>query len=550
METLISATDGATYDDLRSAFRWQLPLAFNIGALCADRHPRQDLALIELDEEGRERRFSFGDLTDLSNRLANAMTIGLGIRPGDRVAIILPQSVENGLTHLACYKCGAIALPLSGLFGPDALEYRLGDSEAAVVVTDSAHMALAVELATGTGTKVVCVDRDSRHPLRFWTLVEDASGEFDVHRSGPDAPVLLIYTSGTTGSPKGTLHGQRVLFGHLPGFELSHNFFGRADDRFWTPADWAWIGGLLDALLPTWFHGRSVVSTKRAKFDPEWALDLISRQGIRNVFLPPTALKVMRQNLQRPDRTSLRTIGCGGEPLGDEILAWTKENLGVEVNEFYGQTEANLLVGNSSAVWPVKPGSMGLPYPGHDVAILRTDGSLAETGEVGQVAVRSPDPVMFLEYWRKPEATAEKMTADGAWLLTGDLAHADDDGYLWYASRDDDVITSAGYRIGPAEIEACLMRHPGVASAAAIGVPDPVRGEVVKVFIVPTRTGDEGSDFEAEIRGFVRTRLATYLYPRFVEFTSELPLTTTGKIRRAELRDREIRRSGVQSGGA
>jgi len=545
-ERAVEKPGNPSYEGLKAAFRWQIPDRFNIGSLCADRHPPERTALVEIDEQGGERSFTFGDLAVTSNRLANALRGGLGIGSGDRVGIVLPQRLETGLVHLAAYKLGAIALPLSGLFGPDALTYRLGDSEARVVFTDAAHLDLVTEVAAETGAAVVCVDREVGAPRSFWDLVESGASAFEPAATGPDSPALLIYTSGTTGSPKGALHGHRTLFGHLPGFELSHDFFGAPDDRFWTPADWAWIGGLMDALIPSWFHGRPVVATRRAKFDPEWAVGLIAEQGIRNTFLPPTALKLMRGSLSGKRDVGLRTIGCGGEPLGEEILNWTKEHLGVTINEFYGQTEANLLVGNCSPAWDVRPGSMGRPYPGHEVAILGPDGTELPAGEVGQVALRTPDPVMFLEYWRKPEETAGKLSKDGRWLLTGDLARADSDGYLWYVSRDDDVITSAGYRIGPAEIESCLIRHPAVATAAAIGVPDPVRGEVVKVFLVPTGAVAPGAELEAEIRDFVRNRLAAYLYPRYVEFVDDLPMTTTGKVRRTELRERE---SAAESAG-
>lgn len=542
-QALVRWPGRASYDAIRSSFTWRIPASLNLGALCADRHPASRTALIEVAENGAERSYTFGQLATGSNRLANALRGEIEIEAGDRVAIVLPQSVETGLAHLACYKLGAVALPLSGLFGPDALEYRLSDSGARAVITDSQHLEMVQAVAAQTGATVICTDPDvSGAPHRFWDLLDSAFSGFAPLACNPETPALLIYTSGTTGTPKGALHGHGVLYGHLPGFELSHNFFGEEQDRFWTPADWAWIGGLMDALIPTWFHGRAVVSAHRAKFDPEWALRLIETQKVRNVFLPPTALKMMRQTIERPHRGILRTIGSGGETLGDEILAWTREQLGVTVNEFYGQTEANLVIGNCSAAWEVRAGSMGRPYPGHELAILRGDGSPAPPGEIGQVAVRAPDPVMFLEYWRKPQETREKFTADGRWLLTGDLAHMDEDGYYWYSARDDDVITSAGYRIGPAEIESCLLRHPAVANAAAIGVPDAVRGEVVKAFIVPaTQLGDSEGALEREIQEFVRRRLAAYLYPRHIEFVEALPMTTTGKVRRTELRERELR---------
>lgn len=541
-----------TYESLRASFRWQIPEQVNIGLLCADRHRKDALALIDIAPDGSAQRYTFGDLARESSRLANALAQRLGFKAGTRLAIVLPQRVETGLAHLAAYKLGAVAVPLSGLFGPDALRYRLADSGASAVITDSAHLEPVAEVAAQTGAQVICTESVAAPHHGFWELLRDGAGSFEPVASGAQTPALLIYTSGTTGSPKGALHGHRVLHGHLPGFDLAHEFFGRPDDLFWTPADWAWIGGLMDALIPSWFHGRPVVASRRQKFDPEWALRLIAEHGVRNVFLPPTALKMMREAQDHdhvPARPSLRTIMCGGEALGEEILRWTRERLGVTINEIYGQTEANYIVGNCASVWDVRPGSMGRPYPGHDVAVLREDGEPAAPGELGQVALRAPDPVMFLEYWGKPEETRAKMSGDGRWLLTGDLAHADEQGYLWYSSRNDDVITSGGYRIGPTEIETCLMRHPAVAMAAAVGVPDPLRGEAVKAFVVLAKDHEPSAELETEIRELVKRRLAAYLYPRHVEFTSELPMTTTGKIRRADLRALEIARAAATGQG-
>ena len=522
-----------------------------MGALCADRHPGDAVALIEVDAAGRRREHTFGQVAQASNRLANALRDGLGLSAGDRVGIVLPQRLETGLAHLASYKIGAVALPLSGLFGPDALRYRLGDSGARAVITDEAHIELVAEVAADTGATVISVDGARSPHLDFWELLQSGASAASHASTRPDTPALLIYTSGTTGAPKGALHGHRVLHGHLPGFDLSHEFFGQPDDLFWTPADWAWIGGLMDGLMPSWFHGRPVLAARQSKFDPDWALRLMAEHAVRNVFLPPTALKLMRQASVRDLDLRLRTIGSGGEPLGDEVLAWAREHLGVTINEFYGQTEANLLVGNCAAVWEVRPGSMGRPYPGHEVSVIRDDGAPAAIGEVGQIAVRAPDPVMFLGYWGKPEETLAKFTPDGSMLLTGDLASMDADGYFWYSSRSDDVINSAGYRIGPAEIEGCLIRHPAVLLAAVIGVPDPVRGEAVKAFVVLSEGHLASPDLETQIGEFVRAQLAAYLYPRHVEFVPELPLTTTGKVRRSELRarERELRAADCGPGG-
>lgn len=534
---------GRGYDELRRAFRWKIPAEFNMASACADRHDPAALALVVSPGED-PRRYSFGDISELSRRLANALR-GLGIGRGDRVGVILPQGLETALAHLATYRLGGVAVPLSILFGPDALRYRLADSGARAVLTDAAGTEKVRDIAPDLPQLEVVISTDSAGTrigsvTSFWEVVRSASASFEPVRTSSEDPALLIYTSGTTGPPKGALHAQRVLLGHLPGFELSHEFFPQPGDLFWTPADWAWIGGLMDALLPSWYHGIPVVAGARGRFDPEWAFWLLGDHGIRNAFFPPTALKMMRQTEIRPRHLVLRTVMSGGEVLGEEVLNWGREALGVTINEIFGQTEANYVVGNCSASWPVRPGSMGRPYPGHDVEVMTPDGKRAPAAETGEICIRSPDPVVFLEYWGRPDATAEKFRA--GWLRTGDMGELDGDGYLWYRARADDVINSAGYRIGPSEIEECLLRHHAVALAAVIGIPDETRGQAIKAFVVLKGGLDPSSGLEQDIRTFVRARLAAYEYPREVEFVTQLPLTTTGKIRRTELREMEEKR--------
>ena len=350
--------------------------------------------------------------------------------------------------------------------------------------------------------------------------------------TGAEAPAYLIYTSGATGPPKGALHAHRSLFGHLPGFESYYEFAPRPDDIIWTPADWAWMGGLMDVLIPAWYHGM-IVLTAEDDFDPGGSFDLMAELGVTLAFLPPTALKMMRASgVSRPD-LSLRAVFSGGAPLGSEMLEWAEETFGCHINEGYGQTEANLVVGHCASVWPVRPGSMGRALPGHEVLIQDEEGNRL-IGREGEICVHSPDPVMMLGYWNRPEATAEKYR-DG-WLLTGDLGLEDSDGYLWFRSRQDDVITSRGYRIGPGEIEESLMTHPAVAMCAVVGVPDEIRGDVPAAFVV-LRSGAEPSEqLAVELQNHVRTRLAAHETPRHVTFLKELPRTTTGKIMRRALR--------------
>lgn len=537
---------GNTYAGVVDAFRWKVPRYYNIGVDVCDKwsSQRYRLALIFEDELGHVEKYTFWELRRLSNRLANALS-ALGIQRGDRVGVLLPQCPETAISHIATYKIGAVAIPLFTLFGPDALEYRLSNGEAKAIITDEANLEKVLEIKgrlPKLGLVMVTKGEQPQGVTDFWQATEKASAEFTPARTKADDPALIIYTSGTTGPPKGALHAHRVVLGHLPGVEFFHNFFPKKDDLYWTPADWAWIGGLIDVLLPSWHHGVPVLAYRAKKFDPEQAFHMISKHGVRNAFMPPTALKMMRQVPEPRSRYvyQMRTIGCGGETLGEELLQWGKEVMGLTINEFYGQTEVNLVVGNCCEIMEVKRGSMGRAIPGHTVEVVDEEGNALPPGTVGEVAIKRPDPVMFLEYWRNPQATEEKYVGD--WCLTGDLARKDEDGYFWYVGRKDDLITSAGYRIGPAEIEDCLLKHPAVSMAAVIGAPDEVRGEIVKAFIVLKPNYDATATLRQEIQEFVKTRLAAHEYPREVEFIDELPLTATGKIMRKELRKVEIQK--------
>jgi acetyl-CoA synthetase len=534
----------STYDEVYRSFHWQIPEYYNIGVDVCDKwaDERYRLALIYEDEGGRTEKYTFWDIKNLSNRLANALRAH-GVARGDRVGILLPQCPETAITHVAVYKLGAIAIPLFTLFGPDALEYRLGNSGAKAVITDGANVEKVLQIRDRLpDLKLLFVTRGKPEAgaIDFWAELEKGASRFEPVPTKADDPALIIYTSGTTGPPKGALHAHRVVLGHVPGVEFFHNFFPKKEDVYWTPADWAWIGGLIDVLLPSWHHGVPVVAYRAKKFDPEQAFHFIAKYGIRNAFMPPTALKMMRQVKDPKGRYDyrMRTIGCGGETLGEELLDWGRQVMDLEINEFYGQTEVNLVVGNCCEIMPIRRGSMGKPIPGHRVEVVDAEGNIVPPGTVGEIAILRPDPVMFLNYWQNPQATLDKFVLD--WSLTGDLGKKDEDGYIWYVARKDDVITSSGYRIGPAEIEDCLLKHPAVTMSAVIGKPDEVRTEVVKAFVV-LKAGVNGSEELArEIQEFVKTRLAAHEYPREIEFVAELPMTSTGKIIRGELRRREV----------
>jgi acetyl-CoA synthetase len=540
------------YDELYKGFRWQVPEHYNIAQACCGQWAaeRSRFALYWEDESGAQAAYAFWDIQVAANRLSNALA-ALGVKRGDRVALILPQRPETAIAYMAVFQMGAIALPLSHLFGPDALEYRMEHAEASVAIVEPTTIAnlWAIRARLTHLRHVIGVGGAREAGVLDWSaLLQNASTRFVALKTHADDPALIIYTSGTTGPPKGALKAHRVLIGNVPGFVHSHDFFPQPGDMFWSPADWAWTGGLMDALLPSWLFGIPILGY-RGRFDAEKAYYLLDKYGVRNSFLFPTALKLMMKAVPEPKKKydiALRSVMSAGESVGVTVIEWAREELGVTVNEMFGQTEINYVVGNCQAAWPVKPGSIGRPYPGHRVAVIDAEGRELPAGELGEVAVHrlfqgSRDPVFFLEYWKNPQATREKFIGD--WGCTGDQAKRDDDGYLWYQGRSDDVIKSAGYRIGPAEIESCLVKHRAVANAAVIGKPDATRGAIIKAFIVLQPGETPSQALIDEIQKHVRGRLAPYEYPREIEFIDALPMTTTGKVQRKELRKREEAKS-------
>ncbi|WP_417771899.1 acyl-CoA synthetase [Stappia sp.] len=538
-----------SYDELCAAFRWQVPERYNIGHDICDKWAERDparIALVCIAEDGTREEVSFAELKALSNRIANLFARD-GVRPGDRVGVLLPQAKETAAAHIAALKLGAIAIPLFMLFGAEALAFRLADSGARAVVTNAGG---AAKLAALRGelpdlAHVYSIDGPAADVHDLHARLGGESTDFTVADTAADDPAILIYTSGTTGQPKGALHAHRVLLGHLPGVEMSHDLFPKPGDRIWTPADWAWIGGLLDVLMPALHHGVTVVARRFAKFTAEGAFRLIAEEKIRNAFLPPTALKMMRAHGAPPDGLSfdMRTIASGGETLGTELLDWGQAVFGVTINEFYGQTECNMIVSSCSALMQARPGIMGRAAPGHDLAIVDVSGTPVPDGTPGIVGVRKGDPVMFLRYWNNEPATQAKFAGDH--LLTGDMAVREADGWLRFIGRDDDVITSAGYRIGPGEIEDCLIGHPAVAMAGVIGKPDPQRTEIVMAYVVLAEGVEPSDDLARALQEHVKTRLAAHEYPREIAFVETLPMTTTGKIIRKELRARAAGTAGT-----
>jgi acetyl-CoA synthetase len=537
------------YREVYESFRWNVPPDFNIARYACTRWSGdgERLALLWEDESGATSAWTYRELQQGANRLSNALR-AMGVSRGDRVALILPQRPETIVTYIACFQMGVVAVPLSFLFGPDALEYRLAHSGARVVVVDreTAPNFEAVRAKLPALTHVVGAAGARGPGYSAWEeTLANASPLFEAVATRATDGAAIIYTSGTTGPPKGALLPHCALIGNLPGFEHSHDGFPQEGDLFWSPADWAWTGGLWDALLPTMYHGRVIVGY-RGRFDAQTAFRILEKYAVRNTFLFPTALKMMMKAVPKPREKhdlKLRTLMSGGEALGPAVFHWCRDELGVTANEIFGQTEMNYIVGNSHTVWPVKPGSMGRPYPGHRIAVIDDEGRELPPGAAGDVALHrqwidgTPDPVFFVGYWGNDEATRAKYTFD--WCRTGDQAKADEDGYLWYQGRADDIFKVSGYRVGPTEIENCLVKHPAIANCAVVPTPDETRGAVVKAFVLLAPGHAASEPLKDSIREHVKRHLAPYQQPREIEFVTELPMTTTGKVQRKVLRERE-----------
>ena len=593
---------GDFYAALQHNFGWSVPANFNMAQVCSQRwaaqaNADQRTAIVEHHTGGAHRSYSFAQLQRAADELSLRLQ-SMGVQKGDRVAIVLPQRFETAVAYIAVMQMGAVAMPLSLLFGPDALSYRLNDSEAVVALVDGASMDQVLQVKGECIALREVVRLDQLHNPETFDKREAVQGQGSYQGTRPpvaktsfipaitqaDDAAVLIYTSGTTGPPKGALIPHRALIGNLTGFVCSQNWFGfsptdRVNSKelpssqfpsvFWSPADWAWTGGLMDALLPTLYFGRPIVAYN-GRFSPELAFGLMQAHRVTHTFLFPTALKAMMKAYPIPRsqfKLHLQAMMSAGEAVGDAVFAYCQNQLGVTVNEMFGQTEINYIVGNCAMEWasgagetpvahrhnvgwPAKPGSMGKGYPGHRVAVIDEDGNECPDGVPGDVALHrfnqhgEPDPIFFLGYWKNPRSTQGKFTGD--WCRTGDLAVRDKDGYLWYQGRADDVFKAAGYRIGPSEVENCLVKHPAVANAAVVPKPDPERGALVKAYVVLAPGFRASETLIAELQTHVRGKLAPYEYPKEIEFIAELPMTTTGKVQRRVLRLQEEERAALK----
>jgi len=523
----------APYAEMTSRFRWEVPARYNIAADVMDKHDPAKLAMLWEDWRGEERRLSFGDLQSLTNRTANALRAH-GVGEGDRVAVMLPPLPESAAAFIATYKLGAILLSLSILYGDDSIVHRLRDCGAKVIVTDAENRARIDRVRDQLPTleHVLVIDED------FGRAVAAASPVCETLDTPADQAAQIYYTSGTTGLAKGIVHAHRYVLGHNE-FELIHDV--REGEVFHSTGEWAWIAGIVPGLLGPWRFGVPIaVLARKGGYDPQQTLYVLGKYKVGNLFATPTALRSMAalgDVRSRYPGISLRIACCAGEPCNPGVIHWFKGQFGIPVFDFYGLSESYPLCGNFPTM-EVRPGSMGKPLPGWQVALLDEHDQPVPEGEAGEICLRArTNPHYPLGYWNKPEATEEVF--GGEWFHTRDVARQDEDGYVWYEGRNDDVIISAGYRIGPFEVESALIEHPQVVEAAAVASPDERRGHVVKGFVRLAEGAEPSEELAAEIRAFVRERLSAYAYPRLIEFVEDLPKTLTGKIRRIELRERE-----------
>ena len=538
---------GSTYEEVYNNFKWDIPEYYNIADDVCDRWADDPgrIALVYEDAEKKVHTYAFADVRKYANQLANTL-LGYGLGRGDCVTLVLAQDPECAIAHVACWKAGMVSGPCSVLFGADAISYRVNDCRAKAIITDMANYPKVAEIRDDCPTleHVLVIDGDADGAANFWKAIETADDAFTNAKTQAEDIGWISYTSGTTGMPKGSVQPHRMMLGHMPPLEFIYDFFPQKNDVLWSPADWAWMAGLMDVLMPGWFHGCKVVATAMKGFEPEQAYRILEQHEVTLALLTPTMLKLMRQV---PDplaryQLKLRAVLSGGESVGAGLLEWAKAELDLSINEGFGQTECNVILGNNGNVFPIKPGSLGKATPGGVVAIIDDDGNEVAPGTEGHIACNRPHPIMLLEYLNKPEATRDKFIGD--WLITGDVGHMDEDGYFWFHGRGDDVITSSGYRIGPGEIEDALLKHDAVQMAAVIGVPDPVRTEVIKAFIISAPGVTPSEALADELKEYVRNRLAKHEMPRMIEFVESLPMTTTGKIMRRELREREKAKLG------
>lgn len=508
-----------------------VPGSYNLGVACTDvpaaRVPDRPALIHEHD--GRVETLTFSELSRASSQLA-ASIARAGVEAGERVGVFASAGNATAVAHLAALKAGAVTVPLVPLLGDDAIAYRLEDARIACVLVDPREAERLAPIVAAVDS-VRCV-------MTLGEVVgdpDDGNG-FVPRETWPTDPAMIIYSSGTTGKPKGVLEPHSIVLGRNAPMTMIHGPFV-PDDVFWTPVDWMWIGSFVDALLTPLSYGCTVLAYDRRRFDPSDAVARIKELGVTKAFIPPTALRML---MEVPDSDwrghRLTSVHTGGESLTADAAVWAKETIGLTLDEIYGMTEASFVVGNAHRYYPAVESSMGRPYPGQELRLRAADEGTPTPGEPGEILIGPSSPSLFLGYFDRPEATADRFV-DG-WFATGDLAIADERGYLFYSGRKDDLIMSAGHRLGPGEIEDALTRHEAVRTAVVVGAPDPKRGQIVKA-IVQLKDRESNTPREElilQLQDLVRKGVGGHAYPREVVFVDEFPRTVTGKIRRDLLR--------------
>lgn len=522
----------SSYEFVCRTFHWNIPEFYNIGADVCDRWAmkRNRTAVISVDHRGVQT-LSYSHIRSIANRFANVL-IGSGAERSDRVAILLPRSLESLLSHVAVFRAGLVAVGLPSSFSAEELEYRILTTGSKAVVTDSAGLTklepIRHRLPASIRVYVAAGEDMKGRNVNLESALACASESFTVARTRPDDPAVIAFTTGSTEKPKGVLHAHRAFLAALPLDET----FSAPGEVYWTPSDWIWLGGLFP-VLAAWRYGMPLLIDRTSRFDPSATFKIIAEHHVRHAVLTPTALKMVRSINAAHPPVRLKSLATGGETLGPDVLGWAEETFGVVVEEMYAQTECTSIAGNNKRLFPVRPGSMGRPVRGHDVQIVDETGKVLERGRPGIIGVRRPDPAIFLGYWNDSEATKKKFAGD--FFLTGDIAVQDEDGYLWYVGREDELIKTAGYRVSPLEIESCILEHPSVSLVGVAGVPDPICTQAIKAWVVLKPGMSPSEDLARQIQNYVRTRLAPHQCPRQLRFVTALPRSENGKIIRRAL---------------
>ena len=544
------APNMVNYEETFRDFQLEVPEYYNFGFDVVDRwaEDRTKLALISVDPTGQQiQQHTFWDLKVQSNRFANVLR-GLGVEKGDRVLVMLPRVPQWYVVLLGLIKIGAVPMPTTTLCTPRDIEYRVNQAEATLAITDEENAPKLEEAAGNCPSlkSLMSIDSSKRGWVNYEAEMSQASSRLeDLELTRSDDPLLIYFTSGTVGYPKMVLHTQASYgIGHVLTAKFWHDL--KPTDLQWTLSDTGWAKAAYGKLFGQWAMGAAVMQhDAKGRFDAPLTLSILEKYGVTCFCAPPTAYRMLvLEDLTKYDLSQLRHCTGAGEPLNPEVMKQWEDGTGLTIYDGYGQTETVLLVANYRAI-PIKPGSMGKPMPGFEVAVVDEDGLEMAPDQEGQIAVKvTPQrPVgMFREYWKDGEAMERSFHGD--WYFTGDKAYKDTDGYFWFVGRADDVIISAGYRIGPFEVESALIEHPAVAESAVVASPDPVRGEIVKAFVILSPGYEESDELALSLQEHVRNATAPYKYPRAIQFVTELPKTISGKIRRVELREAEFQNSG------